>query len=40
MVNNFCQPAGAFIESQSFDTYDDSTAGDQMRDYLNTITGE
>lgn len=31
---------GAFIESQTFDTYTESAAGDQMRDYLNNITGD
>ena len=37
---NFFSHTGVFIESKSFDTHGDGTAGDRMRDYLNTITGE
>jgi len=31
---------GVFIESKSFDTHGDGTAGDRMRDYLNSTTGD
>ena len=31
---------GDFLEAKAFDTYADPEAGDKLRDYLNSITGQ